>query len=158
MALHRSLGTAAHRLAAIARSLVRQPCRVRRSRHARPADAADGGSACVGDTGVTVVVDATNVGGGIDVRCALGRAGERVGSAEERGHTIAPIPNRSGAVCTDRRPSGRGLSHVLGDELLVVPPRAEREAGRDVDVQRRRRATTYKPAPGSVEGWKYTST
>ena len=114
--------------------------------------------ACVGDTGVTVVVDATNVGAGIRVQLRARRAGERVGSAEERGSHRRADPDRGGRGVPDRRLPVRGLPDMLGDELLELPPRTERAARvpRGRSARRVRRRTS--PRPGSVEGWKYTST
>ena len=114
--------------------------------------------ACAGDTGVTVVVDATNVGCRHTRQLRARRAGERMGSAEERGSHRRADPDRGRRGVPDRRLPVRGLSHVLGDELLELPPRTERAARvrRGRSARRARRRTS--PRPGSVEGWKYTST
>ena len=113
--------------------------------------------ACVGDTGVTVVVDATNVGAGIRVQCALGAQANGWEALKNAGHTVAPIPIAAGAVCqidgyppraippVGRRTSGATTTH-----------RTRARAPRGRSARRVRRRTS--PRPGSVEGWKYTST
>ena len=91
---------------------------------------------------------------GTSVRCASAR-GRTVGSPATRTTRLHRIrPSRApSARSTESR---RRVSHLLGDELLELPPRAERAAGSELDVQCDRRDDVARP--GSVEGWKYTST
>ena len=76
------------------------------------------------------------------------RAGERLGSAEERGSHRRADPDRGGRGVPDRRLPVRGLPDMLGDELLELPPRTERAARvpRGRSARRVRRRTSPRPA------------
>ena len=68
--------------------------------HTTSADAATANEACSGNSGVTVVVDATNAGGGIVVRCALGPQASGWAALEAAGFALSSPPRFPGtAVC-----------------------------------------------------------
>jgi hypothetical protein len=127
---------------------------------ARPpgAEAASADGPCVGDTGVTVVVDATKAGGGISVRCALGPQASGWDALQNSGHAITSVPQYPGtAVCTvDGRPSA-GYPTCWETNFWSYHHAPNTRAGAAWTFSGVG-AATYKPAPGSVEGWKYTST
>jgi hypothetical protein len=113
--------------------------------------------ACVGDSGVTVVVDATMVGAGTSVRCALGPQANGWEALQHAHHTVAPHPSFAGAVCQIDGVPTEGFPTCWETNFWSYhhAPNARSGASWTFSVVG---ATTYKPGPGSVEGWKYTST
>ena len=124
--------------------------------NAAPAAAASAAGACHGTSGVTVVVDATNAGGGISVRCALGPQSSGWNALENAGHTLTSPPRYPGtAVCQIDGLPQAGYptcweSNVWWYSHASNPDGA---AWTESGVG----AATYVPAPGSVDGWKYRS-
>lgn len=112
---------------------------------ATPADVPTG--ACIGDEGVTVVVDFTDVGGEVDVACAPG-APENGRDALE-GAGFVPEDSMPGMICAiDAHPDpcpeefdGNFWSYWSGD-------------GEDWETYEVG-ADDAEPAPGDVEGWRY---
>ena len=109
--------------------------------------------ACVGDSGVTVVVDATTAGAGTQRAVRTRPAGQRLGSPATRAPHGCTDSDLRGRRLPDRRSPGGGVSHLLGDELLELPPRAETRGrartGRSVRPARRR---TSPPPAASKAG------
>jgi hypothetical protein len=121
-----------------------------------PAAAASAAGACTGTSGVTVVVDARNAGGGISVRCALGPQPSGWKALENADHALTSPPRYPGtAVCQIDGLPQAGFptcweSNVWWYSHATNPNGAAwTESGMG--------AATYVPAPGSVEGWKYRS-
>lgn len=119
--------------------------------------AASADGPCAGTNGVTVVVDATNAGGDISVRCALGAQASGWEALQHAGHSIESVPQYPGtAVCKiDGRPAA-GYPTCWQTNFwsyFHAPNTATGAAWKFAGTG----AATYKPAPGSVEGWKYTS-
>ena len=121
-----------------------------------PAAAASAAGACTGTSGVTVVVDARNAGGGISVRCALGPQPSGWKALENADHALTSPPRYPGtAVCQIDGLPQAGFptcweSNVWWYSHATNPNGAAwTESGTG--------AATYVPAPGSVEGWKYRS-
>jgi hypothetical protein len=113
--------------------------------------------ACVGDSGVTVVVDATMAGAGTSVRCALGPQANGWEALQHAHHTVAPHPTFAGAVCQIDGIPTEGYPTCWETNFWSYhhAPNARPGASWTFSVVG---ANTYKPGPGSVEGWKYTST
>src|SRR5690625_1046589 len=110
---------------------------------------APAGEACVGDEGVSVVVDFTDLGGGIEVGCAEGAPDSGREALEAAG--FAPEDSMPGMICAiDSQPDpcpeefdGNFWSYwhaADGDweSYMVGADEAE-------------------PAPGDVEGWRYST-
>lgn len=107
------------------------------------------GEACVGDEGVSVVVDFTDLGGGIEVGCAEGAPDSGREALEAAG--FAPEDSMPGMICAiDSQPDpcpeefdGNFWSYwhaADGDweSYMVGADEAE-------------------PAPGDIEGWRYST-
>ena len=110
---------------------------------------------CAGTTGVTLVVDATALGGGVEVSCALGAQANGWDALEHAGHTVSPVSNQPGAVCTiDGRPQG-GNAACWAKNYWSYWHAPNTNAG-STWTYSRECACTYEPSPGSVEGWKFT--
>lgn len=103
--------------------------------------------ACVGDEGVTVVVDFTDLGGEVEIGCATGEPENGRDALESAGFT--PEDSEPGMICTinnhpDPCPEefdGNFWSYWSGEDGEWVMY----ETGAD-DAE---------PAPGDVEGWRY---
>ncbi|WP_159623488.1 hypothetical protein [Ruania rhizosphaerae] len=107
------------------------------------------GTACADETGVTVVVDFTDVGGDIEVGCAEGDPTTGREALESAG--FAPEDSQPGLICTidgqpdpcpeefdgnywsywNAEPEGEWTSYEVG-------------------------ADEAEPAPGAIEGWRYS--
>ncbi len=123
---------------------------------AAPAAAASAAGACAGTSGVTVVVDARNAGGGISVRCALGPQPSGWKALENAGHTLTSPPRYPGtAVCQIDGLPQAGYPTCWETNVWWYS-RAANPNGADWS-ESGTGASTYAPAPGSVEGWKYRS-
>jgi hypothetical protein len=121
------------------------------------ASAASADGACAGASGVTVVVDATNAGGDISVRCALGLQASGWDALQHAGHDIVSVPQYPGtAVCKiDGRPAdGYPTCWQTNFWSYFHAPNTAAGAAWKFSGSG---AATYKPPAGSVDGWKYTS-
>jgi hypothetical protein len=113
---------------------------------AGPADEAAAGTC----DGVWVVVDASQLGGGLTTRCAPGDPSSGLDALRAAGHAYAFVPRVPGMVCTiDGRP----------DPCNGAPSDAywsywHAEAGGSWTYASRG-AGQRDPAPGSVEGWAF---
>jgi hypothetical protein len=123
---------------------------------ATPAAAASAAGACAGSSGVTVVVDARNAGGGISVRCALGPQSSGWQALENAGHALTSPPRYPGtAVCQIDGLPQAGYPTCWETNVWWYS-HAENPNGA-AWTESGVGAATYAPAPGSVEGWKYRS-
>jgi hypothetical protein len=119
---------------------------------ARPAHAA----ACSGTTGVTVVVDFTAFGGGVTVACALGDPATGLAALQGAGFT-ATGTQRWGLAFICRID---GLPTPAAEACINTPPATaywsywHAPAGGSWTYSAVG-ATSYDPAPGTVEGWAF---
>jgi hypothetical protein len=109
---------------------------------------------CPGDGGVTVVVDATAIGGELVVSCAPGSPESGFDALVGAGFSIEAVTTTPGMLCRiDGLPAP-------GDETCVDDPPADFywaywsvESGRwEYAIEG---AATSEPEPGSVEGWSF---
>ncbi|CAN5455859.1 hypothetical protein BH24ACT7_BH24ACT7_20760 [soil metagenome] len=113
--------------------------------------------ACVGVEGVTVVVDATALGGDLDVRCALGPQRSGLAALAAAGFSVEGVTASPGFVCRiDGRP---GLDT---ETCAAIPPPTTYwsywvAAAAGEWEYATSGAATREPAPGSVEGWAFTA-
>lgn len=111
---------------------------------------APAGEACVGDEGVTVVVDFTDLGGEIEVACAEGAPDSGREALEAAGFT--PEDSEPGMICT------------IDDQPDPCPEEFDgnfwsywhAEAGGDWESYMVG-ADESEPAPGEIEGWRYST-
>ena len=118
------------------------------------ADAATGNEACGGNSGVTVVVDATNAGGGIVVRCALGPQASGWAALEAAGFALSSPPRFPGtAVCQIDGLPASGYPDCWETNVWWYShaDSVARVGWADSAVG----ATAWQPPAGSIEGWKY---
>ncbi|MEV0645375.1 hypothetical protein AB0I28_08930 [Phytomonospora sp. NPDC050363] len=121
---------------------------------ARPAHAA----ACAGTTGVTVVVDFTAFGGSVDTRCALGDPATGLEALEDAGFVITGTQRWGKAfICRVD-----GLPLPAAEACVNTPPASAywsywHAAPGGTWSYSTSGATSYNPAPGSVEGWAFGS-
>ncbi|GIU85857.1 MAG: hypothetical protein KatS3mg009_0372 [Acidimicrobiia bacterium] len=113
--------------------------------------------ACAGTEGVTVVVDASALGGPLTVRCALGTPASGWAALEAAGHVLTSVPGFPGAaVCTiDGRPaSGFPACWETGFwSYWHAPSTAPGSAWTFSTVG----ASARVPPPGSAEGWAFAT-
>ncbi|MFK3984420.1 hypothetical protein ACI2K4_29110 [Micromonospora sp. NPDC050397] len=120
----------------------------------KPARAA----ACTGTSGVTVVVDFTAFGGGIQVRCALGDPATGLAALQGAGFAVTGTA-RWGLAFVCRLD---GLPTAATEPCLNTPPASaywsywHAPAGGSWSYSTLG-ATSYNPAPGTVEGWAFGS-
>lgn len=121
---------------------------------AKPAQAAG----CTGTTGVTVVVDFTAFGGSVDIRCALGDPATGLKALEDAGFVVTGtqrwgkafvcrldgLPTAAAEACVNTPPASAHWSYWHGS-----PGGAWSHSTSG--------ASSYNPAPGSVEGWAFGS-
>lgn len=121
---------------------------------AEPAHAAG----CTGTTGVTVVVDFTAFGGAVDRRCALGDPATGLQALQDAGFAVTGttrwglaficrldgLPAPAAEACVNTPPASAYWSYWHG-----TPGSAWTYSTSG--------ATSYNPAPGSVEGWAFGS-
>lgn len=118
----------------------------------RPAQAA----ACTGTTGVTVVVDFTAFGGGVQVRCALGDPATGLAALQGAGFAVTGTA-RFGLAFVCRI---NGLPTPAADACFSTPPPTafwaywHAPAGGSWSFSTVG-AASYNPAPGTVEGWAF---
>lgn len=111
---------------------------------------APAGEACVGDEGVTVVVDFTDLGGEIDVACAEGTPENGREALESAGFT--PEDSQPGMICT------------IDDQPDPCPEEFDgnfwsywhAESGGDWESYMVG-ADEAEPAAGDFEGWRYST-
>ncbi|MED7949270.1 flagellar hook-length control protein FliK [Streptomyces sp. BE20] len=107
-------------------------------------------AACTGTTGVTVVVDFTAVGGGIQTGCALGDPASGLAAITGAGFSYSFHPRFPGFVCkinslptTCTNPTGSAYWSYW--HAPHGGPWSYSSLG----------AGSYDPAPGEVEGWSF---
>ncbi|MBM7075443.1 MULTISPECIES: hypothetical protein [Micromonospora] len=121
-----------------------------------PAPQAAHAAACTGTTGVTVVVDFAALGGGVQVACALGDPATGVAALQGAGFTVTGTSRWGLAfVC---RINGKPTSAT--EPCVNTPPATaywsywHAPAGGSWSYSSSG-ASSYNPAPGSVEGWSF---
>ncbi|MFF4926288.1 flagellar hook-length control protein FliK [Kitasatospora sp. NPDC001261] len=107
-------------------------------------------AACGGTTGVTVVVDFTAVGGGIQTGCAPGDPASGLAALTGAGFSYAFHPRYPGFVCTiNALPTActnpTGSAYWSYWHAQHGGPWSYSSLG----------AGSYDPAPGDVEGWSF---
>lgn len=118
----------------------------------QPAQAA----ACSGTTGVTVVVDFTGFGGGVAVECAVGDPATGLAALQDAGFTVTGT-QRWGLAFVCRID---GLPTPATEPCINTPPATafwsywHADAGGSWTFSNQG-ATSYDPAPGTVEGWAF---
>jgi hypothetical protein len=127
-----------------------------------PVDASAAGAAsgwtngaCVGTSGITVVVDATNAGGDVNVHCALGAQSTGWDALTNAGHVVSAVTNQPQAVCTIDGKPAQGYPTCWATKYWSYWHAPNAHAGATWTYSRTG-SVTYKPAPGSVEGWRFT--
>lgn len=114
-----------------------------------------GAAACTGDDGVTVVVDSTAVGGGIRVACAPGDPASGLAALTAAGFGVDEVASQAGFVCRiDGAPSDQGCQQTPPADAYWGYWHAERGGSWSYS---RAGAGSRDPAPGSVEGWAFTT-
>ncbi|WP_285665834.1 hypothetical protein [Actinorhabdospora filicis] len=121
---------------------------------ASPAQAAG----CTGTSGVTVVVDFTAFGGTVERRCALGDPASGLAALESSGFLITGTQRWGKAfICRID-----GLPTAANEPCVNTPPASaywsywHAQPGGSWSYSTLG-ATSYNPAPGSVEGWSFGS-
>lgn len=115
-------------------------------------------AACTGTSGVTVVVDFTAFGGSTEVECALGDPTTGIAALQDAGFTVTGT-QRWGLAFVCRID---GLPTPAADPCYNTPPanaywsywHAEPGGSWTYSSQG---ASSYDPAPGTVEGWAFGS-
>lgn len=120
----------------------------------RPAQAA----ACTGTSGVTVVVDFTALGGGVQVACAPGDPATGLAALQGAGFTVTGT-QRWGLAFVCRI---NGLPTSATDPCVNTPPVTAywsywHAPSGGAWSYSSSGAGSYNPAPGSVEGWSFGS-
>ena len=125
---------------------------------ADPAAEAAHAAACTGTSGVTVVVDFTAFSGGVTVACALGDPATGLAALQGAGFTVTGTARWGLAfVCRIN-----GLPTPASEPCLNTPPASaywsywHAVAGGTWSYSAVG-ATSYNPAPGTVEGWAFGS-
>lgn len=107
--------------------------------------------ACVGTSGVTVVVDYGALGGGIEVRCAPGDPSSALQALSAAGFSYGFVPRQPGMVCqinTTPNPCNGAPTNAYWAYSYVEP--------RGTDwVYSQVGAGGRDPKPGGVEGWAF---
>lgn len=111
-----------------------------------PASASEG--ACIGTDGVTVVVDATDIGGSIVVKCAVGDPASGRAALESAG--FVPMDSQPGMICAidaqpDPCPATFEGSYWAYWSATADGDWTSYQVGAD----------SSKPARGEIEGWRY---
>ena len=113
--------------------------------------------ACVGRTGVTVVVDFTAFGGRVKIRCALGDPGSGIAALRQAGFTPSGT-QRYGMAFVCRID---GLPGPRRDACVTTPPAnaywAYWHAGRYATSwsYSTQGPLAFDPVPGSIQGWAF---
>jgi hypothetical protein len=116
-------------------------------------------AACTGTTGVTVVVDFGSLGGGVQVACALGDPTSGVTALTGAGFTVAGTTRWGLAfIC---RINGKPTSAT--EPCVNTPPATaywsywHASGSGAAWSYSTSGASSYNPAPGTVEGWSFGS-
>jgi hypothetical protein len=145
MRRRRHIGTALASIALAVALLVADPV-------AEPAHAAG----CVGESGVTVVVDFTAFGGGVEIRCAPGDPATGLQALQDAGFQITGT-QRWGLAFVCRID---GLPTPAVEPCVTTPPASaywsywHAPAGGTWSYSTLG-AISHDPAPGTVEGWAF---
>ncbi|GGL98946.1 MULTISPECIES: hypothetical protein [Micromonospora] len=122
-----------------------------------PAPRAAHAAACTGTTGVTVVVDFAALGGGVQVACALGDPATGVAALQGAGFTVTGT-SRWGLAFVCRI---NGKPTAATDPCVNTPPATaywsywHASGSGAAWSYSTSGASSYNPAPGSVEGWSF---
>jgi hypothetical protein len=125
---------------------------------ADPAPKAAHAAACVGTTGVTVIVDFTAFGGGVTTACALGDPTSGLTALQGAGFTVTGtkrwglaficrlngLPTAATEACVNTPPASAYWSYWHGTPGGTWSYSTSGASG-------------YNPAPGTVEGWAFGS-
>ena len=114
---------------------------------AAPAQAAPDG-ACTDPAGVTVVVDATALGGDVTVGCADGSPATGTEALQQAGFT--DTRDASGLICAIDALPDPCPTTFAGEYWSLLARRGRHLAGLRGGLGHRR------PAPGGVEGWRWS--
>ncbi|GAB3158831.1 hypothetical protein GCM10027290_62720 [Micromonospora sonneratiae] len=123
---------------------------------ADPAPPAAQAAACTGTTGVTVVVDFTALGGGVQVGCALGDPATGLAALQGAGFAVTGTARWGLAfVCRIN-----GLPTSATEPCVNTPPATAywsywHAPSGGAWSYSTSGASSYDPAPGSVEGWSF---
>lgn len=123
---------------------------------AEPTPRAAHASACSGTSGVTVVVDFTAFGGGVQVQCALGDPATGLEALQDAGFTVTGTA-RWGLAFVCRID---GLPTPADEPCINTPPATaywsywHAPSGGSWSYSSSG-ASSYDPAPGTVEGWSF---
>ncbi|SFQ50539.1 hypothetical protein SAMN05421810_108145 [Amycolatopsis arida] len=106
--------------------------------------------ACTGTSGVTVVVDFAELGGGIETRCAPGDPASGLEALTGAGFTYDFVPGYPGFICRiDELPDP-----CNGAPVTAYWSYWHAQPGGSWSYSQLG-AGNYDPAPGSVEGWAF---
>jgi hypothetical protein len=107
-------------------------------------------AACTGKKGVTVVVDFTKVGGKVKTACDPGNPATGLAALTGAGFTYTFVPRQPGFVCTiDKKPNPcNGAPATAYWSYWHAKPHGKW-------VYSNLGAGSYKPAPGTVQGWAF---
>lgn len=119
---------------------------------ASPASSADG--ACTTDDGVTVIVDATAIGGSVSLRCAAQRPPSGLEALRQAGFGWSPVSSQPGMVCRiDGRPSNQSCASSPPANAYWAYFRANRGG----DWRYSAVGAAAAPIAGGVEGWVFST-
>lgn len=107
-------------------------------------------AACSGTTGVTVVVDFTAAGGGVQTACALGDPASGLAALTGAGFGYAFVPRQPGFICqinTLPNPCNGAPASAYWSYWHAAPGGSWAYSSSG--------AGSYNPAPGAVEGWSF---
>ncbi|MEW2378605.1 hypothetical protein AB0883_21250 [Micromonospora sp. NPDC047812] len=121
-----------------------------------PAPRAAHAAACTGTSGVTVVVDFAALGGGVQVACAPGDPATGVAALQGAGFTVTGT-QRWGLAFVCRI---NGKPTVATDPCVNTPPATAywsywHASSGGAWSYSTSGASSYNPAPGTVEGWSF---
>ncbi|WP_018588609.1 hypothetical protein [Salinispora arenicola] len=121
-----------------------------------PAPRAAHAAACVGTSGVTVVVDFAALGGGVQVGCAPGDPATGLGALQGAGFTVTGTMRWGLAfICRiNGKPTAAAESCVNTPPATAYWSYWHAPSGGSWSYSTSG-ATSYDPAPGSVEGWSF---
>ncbi|WP_348650215.1 hypothetical protein [Verrucosispora sp. WMMD573] len=124
-----------------------------------PSPRAAQAAACTGTTGVTVVVDYGSLGGGVQVACALGDPATGLAALQGAGFTVTGT-QRWGLAFVCRI---NGKPTAATEPCINTPPASaywsywHASGSGAAWTYSTLGATSYNPAPGTVEGWSFGS-
>jgi hypothetical protein len=112
---------------------------------------------CPGATGVTVAVDLTAFGKGVQVRCAPGKPATGIAALQQAGFTVAGTQSSGlGFVCRLQ-----GFPKPAQDACITTPPATaywayyHALAGATTWTYSTQGAISYKPPQGSIDAWAF---